>query len=65
MAEFCRDCFYKLNPKEPFVPVLSAPWDKDLCENCGEWKQVVVDLRPPLFFDIFGEYGYKDREDDG
>ena len=53
-----------MHPRECLVPVLSAPWDKDLCEGCGKWKRVVVDLRPSMLMDIFGGYGYKDWDDD-
>lgn len=41
MAEFCYDCFKKLfKPKVWERYILSQ--DKELCENCGEWKRVVV-----------------------
>lgn len=44
MAEFCLDCWNKLNgtnytEKEVVTEV-------DLCEGCGQWKPVVVYVRP-------------------
>lgn len=45
MAEFCLDCFNKMencNLKKRHV-VLSS-FD-DLCEGCGEYKRVVMRLR--------------------
>ena len=45
MAEFCLDCWNKLNetndPAEKYI--LSR--NLDLCEGCGEWKQTIVALR--------------------
>ena len=64
VAEFCKACFYKMNPKEYYAPVMSKPWDRDLCEGCGKWKRVVVDLHPPLFFDLIGGYRGRDWDDD-
>lgn len=44
MAEFCLDCWNRLNETnltEKDV-VLSGRDDMDLCGGCGQWKQVVV-----------------------
>ena len=42
MAEFCLDCWNKMNgtddPPEKYI--LSRNFD--LCEGCGEWKRVIV-----------------------
>lgn len=52
MAEFCLDCFNKMekaNLKKRHV-VLSS--EEDLCEGCGEYKKVVMRLRwcaPDIF----------------
>ena len=43
MAEFCKDCFEKLLPNW-IVTTISN--DVDLCEGCGEWKQVVIEASP-------------------
>lgn len=45
MAEFCLNCFNKMenaNLKKRHV-VLSS--EEDLCEGCGEYKRVVMRLR--------------------
>lgn len=47
MAEFCLDCWNRLNETnltEKDV-VLSGKDDMDLCEGCGQWKQTVVCMR--------------------
>lgn len=54
MAEFCLDCFNEYcRPKgrrEYGRQDVTLSWGLDLCEGCGEYKQVVVDLRPePLW----------------
>lgn len=43
MAEFCKDCFEKLLPN---WIVTTTSNDVDLCEGCGEWKQVVIEASP-------------------
>ncbi len=47
MAEFCLDCWNKLNGTKltEYDVVLSGEDDKDLCEGCGQWKQVVIRTR--------------------
>ena len=42
MAEFCLDCWNKINETNdsPCRYVLSK--EKELCECCGEYKQVLV-----------------------
>jgi len=51
MAEFCLDCFNEMNVRRydgrPYSEdEVTLSWDLDLCEGCGEWKPVVVSLRP-------------------
>lgn len=46
MAEFCLDCFNKLekaNLKKRHVKLSSL---NELCEGCGEYKKVVIRLKP-------------------
>ncbi len=45
MAEFCVECWSKLNEAtlEEKDYVLSK--EKDLCEGCGKYKQVIVRMR--------------------
>ena len=49
MAEFCLECWNKMNnrndPRWKYVISL----EKDLCEGCGEWKRVGVCEREWLF----------------
>lgn len=51
MAEFCLDCFNKMNhthykKKEIWLT-------EDFCEGCAEWKPCVVELRPkPILWRI-------------
>ena len=42
MAEICLDCWNKLNGTHdsPAKYILSK--ELDLCEECGEWKHVIV-----------------------
>ena len=42
MAEFCLDCYNKIHNRKDkkYKYILSA--DLDLCEGCGEWKQVII-----------------------
>ena len=51
MAEFCLDCWNKLEGTHATERdyVLSGEWD--LCEGCGEWKRVIVRKRyfPALY----------------
>ena len=56
MAEFCLDCWNKLNGTH-YTP--DQVWlEEDLCEGCGEWKPVVVDIRGnPLAEWLRGLYG--------
>ena len=56
MAEFCKDCFFEINPlKEDETVVLSAPDDLDFCEGCGQWKRVVVRIRHKNIIDRLKE----------
>jgi len=41
MAEFCKDCFKKEVGNEE---VIVSSW-KELCEGCGEIKQIVVTVK--------------------
>ena len=40
MAEFCLDCYNKLNDTN--YSEAQVELEMDLCEGCGEWKTVVV-----------------------
>jgi hypothetical protein len=44
MAEFCLDCYNKLN--ETNFGEGTVELDYDLCEGCGEWKLTIVYFYP-------------------
>lgn len=45
MAEFCLDCWNKImgTKDPPRKYILSR--DPDLCEECGQWKSVIVRVK--------------------
>ena len=45
MAEICLDCWNKLNGKKDSKWRYVISWDKDLCEECGQYKRVIVRAR--------------------
>ena len=50
MAEYCKECAEKhlgMSKKELRRAVMSD--DLDLCEGCGQYKSVVVRIKPPLW----------------
>ena len=44
MAEFCKDCFKKIEPSVADNTVVLST-ESELCEGCGEIKPVVVEVR--------------------
>lgn len=52
MAEFCLDCWNKLNNEHNTIYscTISDPDDLDLCEGCGEMKQVFISNDKPSIF---------------
>ena len=42
MAEFCWECFNKVNERKYSRWRYALSLDPDLCEECGQWKRVVV-----------------------
>ena len=42
MAEFCLECLNKLNKTNHSKWRYVLSWEKDLCEECGEYKRVVI-----------------------
>lgn len=42
MAEFCLECFNKINETNDDECKYIMSDDLDLCEECGKWKKVVV-----------------------
>ena len=51
MAEFCLDCWNKLNKKDFTEKDYVLSRELDLCEECGQWKPVIVRVRrfPALY----------------
>ncbi len=45
MAEFCPDCWNKLNGWKLTEDDYVLSRDLELCEGCGKWKRVVVGRR--------------------
>lgn len=42
MAEFCLECWNKLNGEEDMPNKYAVSKYLDLCEECGQYKQVVI-----------------------
>ena len=51
MAEFCLDCWNKLNKSNFTEKDYVISREPDLCEECGQWKPVIVRARrfPTLY----------------
>ncbi|MBQ4542995.1 MAG: hypothetical protein IJA19_02365 [Clostridia bacterium] len=54
MAEFCLDCWNKINGTRYDERKYIISDDLDLCEGCGKWKHVIVKERNGYYgFNIF------------
>ena len=42
MAEFCVDCWNKINETNDSARRYVLSWGDDLCEVCGKYKRVIV-----------------------
>ena len=42
MAEFCLECFNKINETNDDECKYILSEQLDVCEECGEWKRVVI-----------------------
>ncbi len=42
MAEFCVDCWNKIMDREDTPKKFHLSRDLELCEECGQWKPVIV-----------------------
>lgn len=42
MAEICLDCWNKINETEDDAKKYILSKEFDLCEECGEWKPVII-----------------------
>ncbi|MBR1969947.1 MAG: hypothetical protein IKA17_06290, partial [Clostridia bacterium] len=45
MAEFCLDCLNKINGTNHGESYFVLSRDLELCEECGQWKRVVITRR--------------------
>ena len=56
MAEFCLDCLNKLSNEKYSAFHYHISRDLDLCEECGEYKHVVICRKKwSLFFSALSE----------
>lgn len=53
MAEICLDCWNKINGTNDSPKKYILSEDLDLCEECGEWKNVIVITRRAYYFRKF------------
>lgn len=54
MAEFCLDCWNKLNGTQDTQREWLLSEELDLCEGCGQWKHVIVKAREhKSLYDLF------------
>lgn len=51
MAEFCLDCWNKLNNTKHTADMYIIDKTPDLCEGCGEYKPTVIKRKGPGFFE--------------
>lgn len=42
MAEFCLDCWNNINGTNDSKWRYILSWELDLCEECGEYKRLIV-----------------------
>lgn len=45
MAEFCLECWNKLNETNGKKWRYWLSWEYDLCEECGEYRKVIITER--------------------
>ena len=49
MAEFCLNCWNRINKTEDNEKKYIISKDLDLCEGCGEWKSVIIMERKEFY----------------
>ena len=42
MAEFCLECWNKINGTRDSAWRYVLSWEEDLCEECTQWKRVII-----------------------
>ena len=55
MAEFCLECWNKLMGTEDSSKKYVMSKDLDLCEECGQWKRVIVVMKRRYIFKMWIE----------
>ena len=53
MAEFCLDCWNKMNITNYDKKYYIISKDLDLCEGCGKWKPVIIIERKAYYMHNF------------
>lgn len=53
MAEFCLECWNELNGTDKPKSYYILSEELELCEGCGEWKNVIISERSFGFSDLF------------
>lgn len=49
MAEYCKECAAKvLGLTEKEMSRADFSTDPDLCEGCGQWKPVLIRIKPTI-----------------
>ena len=50
MSEICLDCWNKLNETKDPARKYILTWRKELCEDCGQMKRVIIRMRLPYIY---------------
>ena len=53
MAEFCLDCWNKINGTDDCERKYILSKHLDFCEECGEWKHVIIMERKAYYMHVF------------
>ncbi len=52
MAEFCLDCWNRINRKKENSIKYVLSKETELCEGCREYKRVIVRVRKPFILQL-------------
>ena len=50
MSEICLDCWNKLNESNDPPKKYLLSWRRELCEDCGQMKRVIIRMRLPYIW---------------
>ena len=53
MAEFCLDCWNRLNESNDSEKKFILSKDLEFCEGCGEWKPIIIMMRKGYYMRKF------------